>query len=201
MNRKCTACAARSCPCGAPAIGMGLQSKPNHQMIRRAVKASSLRRAPQAQLSAASAACGAQSEPDINQSQRSPPHGFAGTSSSSGSRFESLFALVVMGHGRRQLLWFAVTRHPTAEWHIVGQVCSARPSGPATWDRHHCADFVRIASLLRADIIFGRDRVPFSWGFFETLLFLLSFWAQRCDHSVLWTPLRASCGLWQWSIG
>ena len=23
---------------------------------------------------------------------------------------------VVLGHGRRQLLWFEVTRHPTAEW-------------------------------------------------------------------------------------
>jgi hypothetical protein len=29
--------------------------------------------------------------------------------------FEGLFAFVVVGHGRRQLLWFAVTRHPTAE--------------------------------------------------------------------------------------
>src|SRR6478672_2556323 len=30
--------------------------------------------------------------------------------------FECLFAIVVLGHGRRQLLWFAVTRHPSAEW-------------------------------------------------------------------------------------
>src|SRR5262249_26107891 len=30
--------------------------------------------------------------------------------------FECLFAFLVLGHGRRQLLWFAVTRHPTAEW-------------------------------------------------------------------------------------
>src|SRR5580765_3166421 len=30
--------------------------------------------------------------------------------------FEQLFAFLVLGHGRRQLLWFAVTRHPTAEW-------------------------------------------------------------------------------------
>jgi hypothetical protein len=30
--------------------------------------------------------------------------------------FDLLFAFVVLGHGRRQLLWFAVTRHPTAEW-------------------------------------------------------------------------------------
>ena len=27
--------------------------------------------------------------------------------------FECLFAFLVLGHGRRQLLWFAVTRHPT----------------------------------------------------------------------------------------
>ena len=30
--------------------------------------------------------------------------------------FERLFAFVIIGHERRQLLWFAVTRHPTAEW-------------------------------------------------------------------------------------
>ena len=30
--------------------------------------------------------------------------------------FDHLFAFLVLGHGRRQLLWFEVTRHPTAEW-------------------------------------------------------------------------------------
>jgi hypothetical protein len=30
--------------------------------------------------------------------------------------FERLFAFLVLGHGRRRLLWFAVTRNPTAEW-------------------------------------------------------------------------------------
>ena len=42
------------------------------------------------------------------------------------ARFESLFALVVIGHGRRQLLWFAVTRHPTAEW-LAQQIIEAFP--------------------------------------------------------------------------
>jgi hypothetical protein len=28
--------------------------------------------------------------------------------------FECLFAFLIVSHGRRQLLWFAVTRHPTA---------------------------------------------------------------------------------------
>jgi hypothetical protein len=27
----------------------------------------------------------------------------------------TISAFLVLGHGRRQLLWFAVTRHPTAE--------------------------------------------------------------------------------------
>jgi transposase InsO family protein len=29
--------------------------------------------------------------------------------------FDLLFAFLVVGHGRRQLLWFEVTRHPTAD--------------------------------------------------------------------------------------
>jgi hypothetical protein len=42
--------------------------------------------------------------------------------------FESLFAFLVVGHGRRQLLWFAVTRHPTAEW-LAQQIVQVFP-----WD-------------------------------------------------------------------
>jgi hypothetical protein len=30
--------------------------------------------------------------------------------------FQQLFAFLVLGHERRRLLWFAVTRNPTAEW-------------------------------------------------------------------------------------
>jgi len=40
--------------------------------------------------------------------------------------FECLFAFIVVGHGRRQLLWFAVTRHPTAEW-LAQQIVEAFP--------------------------------------------------------------------------
>lgn len=42
--------------------------------------------------------------------------------------FECLFAFLVVGHGRRQLIWFAVTRHPTAEW-LAQQIVEAFP-----WD-------------------------------------------------------------------
>ena len=46
--------------------------------------------------------------------------------------FERLFVLLVLSHGRRQLLWFEVTRHPTAEW-LARQITEAFPwvSAPA----------------------------------------------------------------------
>ena len=42
--------------------------------------------------------------------------------------FRQLFAFVVLSHGRRQLLWFAVTQNPTAEW-LARQITEAFP-----WD-------------------------------------------------------------------
>src|SRR5271154_3976214 len=30
--------------------------------------------------------------------------------------FRLLYGLLIVGHGRRQILWFSVTAHPTAEW-------------------------------------------------------------------------------------
>jgi hypothetical protein len=46
--------------------------------------------------------------------------------------FDLLFAFLVRGHGRRQLLWCEVTRHPTAEW-LARQITEAFPwaSAPA----------------------------------------------------------------------
>jgi transposase InsO family protein len=41
-------------------------------------------------------------------------------------RFERLFAFLVVGHGRRQLLWIEVTRYPTAEW-LARQITEAFP--------------------------------------------------------------------------
>jgi transposase InsO family protein len=42
--------------------------------------------------------------------------------------FQRLFAFLVLGHERRRLLWFAVTRHPTADW-LARQITEAFP-----WD-------------------------------------------------------------------
>jgi hypothetical protein len=38
--------------------------------------------------------------------------------------FQQLFAFLVLGHERRRLLWFAVTRNPTAEW-LARQITEA----------------------------------------------------------------------------
>jgi transposase InsO family protein len=40
--------------------------------------------------------------------------------------FERLFVFLILGHRRRQLLWFEVTRHPTAEW-LARQITEAFP--------------------------------------------------------------------------
>ena len=42
--------------------------------------------------------------------------------------FQRLFAFLVLGHERRWLLWFAVTRNPTADW-LARQITEAFP-----WD-------------------------------------------------------------------
>jgi transposase InsO family protein len=46
--------------------------------------------------------------------------------------FDLVFAFLVLGYGRRRLLWFEVTRHPTAEW-LARQITEAFPwrSAPA----------------------------------------------------------------------
>src|ERR1017187_4875787 len=38
--------------------------------------------------------------------------------------FRLLYGLLIMGHGRRQILWFGVTAHPTGEW-IANQITEA----------------------------------------------------------------------------
>jgi transposase InsO family protein len=46
--------------------------------------------------------------------------------------FRLLYGLLIMGHGRRHILWFGVTAHPTAEW-IANQVTEA-----CGWEQAPC---------------------------------------------------------------
>ena len=77
--------------------------------------------------------------------------------------FERLFAFLVLGHGRRQLLWVEVTRHPTAEW-LARQITEAFPwaSTPTYLVRDNDAAYGHV--FLRRVMAMGiRDR-PISSG-------------------------------------
>jgi transposase InsO family protein len=77
--------------------------------------------------------------------------------------FTRLFAFLVLGHGRRQLLWFEVTRHPTAEW-VARQITEAFPwtSPPAYLVRDNDRAYGHIFTS-RVRVVGIRDR-PISPG-------------------------------------
>ena len=72
--------------------------------------------------------------------------------------FERLFAFLVLGHDRRNLLWFEVTRHPTAQW-LARQITEAFPwaSAPASIAPHR-ANQTHFAMAISGEI--GRSRMP-----------------------------------------
>ena len=89
--------------------------------------------------------------------------------------FDHLFAFLVLGHGRRQLLWFEVTRHPTAEW-LARQITEAFPwaSAPAYLVRDNDRAYGHIfTSRVRAMGIRDRPispRSPWQNGIAERLI-------------------------------
>ena len=96
--------------------------------------------------------------------------------------FDLLFAFLVLGHDRRQLLWFEVTRHPTAEW-LARQITEAFPwtSAPAYLVRDNDGAYGHVfTSRVRAMGI--RDR-PISPG---------SPWQNGCAERLIGT-LRREC--------
>src|SRR5437660_927993 len=88
---------------------------------------------------------------------------------------ERLFAFLVLSHGRRQLLWFEVTRHPTAEW-LARQITEAFPwtSAPSYLVRDNDAAYGHVfTSRLRAMGIRDRPispRSPWQNGYVERLI-------------------------------
>jgi transposase InsO family protein len=89
--------------------------------------------------------------------------------------FDLLFAFLVLGHSRRQLLWIEVTRHPTAEW-LARQITEAFPwrSAPTYLVRDNDRAYGHVfTSRLRAMGIRDRPISPQSpWqnGYAERLI-------------------------------
>jgi len=89
--------------------------------------------------------------------------------------FDLLFAFLVLGHGRRQLLWIEVTRHPTAEW-LARQITEAFPwsSAPAYLVRDNDSAYGHVFThRLRAMGIRDRPispRSPWQNGHVERLI-------------------------------
>jgi transposase InsO family protein len=89
--------------------------------------------------------------------------------------FDRLFAFLVLGHGRRQLLWIEVTRHPTAEW-LARQITEAFPwaSAPAYLVRDNDRAYGHVFTS-RESAMGIRDRPispgsPWQNGFAERLI-------------------------------
>jgi transposase InsO family protein len=89
--------------------------------------------------------------------------------------FERLFVFVVLGQGRRQLLWFEVTRHPTAEW-LARQITEAFPWASAPTYLVRDNDRAYGHAFLRQVMVMGiRDRPisprsPWQNGYMERLI-------------------------------
>ena len=89
--------------------------------------------------------------------------------------FRLLYGLLIMGHGRRQILWLGVTAHPTAEW-IANQLKEAcgweRPPSDLIRDRDACYGYVFIRRLRSLGIRYHptSPRSPWQNGYAERLI-------------------------------
>jgi len=96
--------------------------------------------------------------------------------------FEHLFAFLVLGHGRRQLLWFEVTRHPTAAW-LARQITEAFPWASAP------AYLVRDNDRAYGDVFTSRVR---AMGIRDRPISPESPWQNGCAERLIGT-LRREC--------
>jgi transposase InsO family protein len=89
--------------------------------------------------------------------------------------FEQVYVFLVLGHGCRRLLWFEVTRHPTAEW-LARQITEAFPwvSAPTYLVRDNDRAYGHVfTSRVRAMGIRDRPispRSPWQNGYVERLI-------------------------------
>ena len=70
--------------------------------------------------------------------------------------FRLLYGLLIVGHGRRQILWFGVTAHPTADW-TANQITEA-----CGWDKLPAISFVTGTAPMVRSSSEGFDRWAFA---------------------------------------
>jgi transposase InsO family protein len=87
--------------------------------------------------------------------------------------FQLLYGLLIVGHGRRQILWLGVTAHPTAEW-IANQLTQAWEPAPRYLirDRDSCygSAFIRRLRCLGIRDHPTSPRSPWQNGYAERLI-------------------------------
>src|SRR5262249_54593650 len=105
--------------------------------------------------------------------------------------FRLLYGLLIVGHGRRQILWLGVTAHPTAEW-IANQLTAACgwEQLPRYLIRDACYGDIFVRRIRSLGI---RDhptsaRSPWQNGYAERLIGSINFRFIRTSH--LWRELR-----------
>jgi hypothetical protein len=67
-----------------------------------------------------------------------------------------LYGLLIMGHGRRQILWFGVISHPIAKW-IANQLTEA-----CGWERRPAISFVTGTGPMVRSLSVDFDRWAFA---------------------------------------
>jgi transposase InsO family protein len=113
--------------------------------------------------------------------------------------FRLLYGLLIMGHGRRQVLWLGVTAHPTVEW-IANQLTEA--CGWAQIPRYRIRDRDRAYGELfvrRVRSIGIRDRPTSprsSWQNAYAERLIGSIRRECTDHIVIfWRTPSAPCAV------
>ena len=105
--------------------------------------------------------------------------------------FQLLYGLLIMGHGRRQILWLGVTAHPTAEW-IANQLTAA--CGWEQLPRYLIRDrdaYMEYYNAVRTHLSLGKSPGASKWGpFLEgcTINTHMRMWRRCCSPiTTIWS--------------
>src|SRR5258708_6486251 len=102
--------------------------------------------------------------------------------------FQLLYGLLILQHGRRQILWLGVTAHPTAEWiaHQLTEACGWEPAPSYVIRDRDCVYGEVFKRRLRAIGIRDRPTAPRSpWQNGHAERLIGSIRRECLDHVVI----------------